>query len=177
MNGRCMKLFVCLASALSLLTACSAGGCYENHSAIPLAQFYSAETGSQISINNINIGGVGAPNDSLLLKAGTEANEVYLPFRYNTDKLTFHIEYVAEDNVPTGSDDVSFVYKAIPFFAGEACGAFYNYKIEDIQHTSNVLERIEVVDSIITNVDRAYMRFYFHTSTEDSTDPEEPAGL
>lgn len=159
------------------LAGCSAGGCYENHSAIPLAQFYSAETETAISINNLNIGGVGAPNDSLLLSSGSAAKEVYLPFRFNSEELSFYIEYTGEEHVVTGEDRVTFKYTAIPFFAGEDCGALYNYKLTDVQHTSNVLKRVEVLDSLITNTDKAYLRFYFHTESEEPTDPEEPTAL
>lgn len=157
-----------------LLEACSAAGCYENHSAIPLAQFYSEESGTQISINNINVGGVGAPNDSLLISSGTAASEVYLPFRYNREELTFFIDYVGENETVAARDEITFRYKAIPYFAGEACGALYNYKLEEVNHTSDLLARVEIIDSLITNIDRSYMRFYFKTSTGEDPDPEQP---
>lgn len=174
---RILPSLIFMAVAL-LLAACSASGCYENHSAIPLAAFYSESDNKAISISNIEIGGVDAPDDSLLVKSGDAASEVYLPFRFNRDELTFFIRYMDGETV-TSEDYVTFKYRAIPFFAGEACGALYNYRIEEVTHTDNVLKKVELADEIITNINRVYIRFYFQTSAEgeDDPNPEEPVML
>ena len=47
--------------AFMLLGGCNTTGCMDNRSSIPLAGFYSLESGTQIEIDSVNIGGVNAP--------------------------------------------------------------------------------------------------------------------
>lgn len=170
---------LCAAIVMSIAGGCSASGCYENHSAIPLAEFYSDSSNDAIYIDNINVGGVNAPNDSLLIESGNRASEVYFPFRFNTTETSFFIEYTSE-GVPAGEDVITFKYTPIPFFAGEACGALYNYKINEVVFTDNLLKRVELVDSLITNLNRVYIKLYFATSEDDSKEdpiPTDPPAL
>lgn len=83
----------------AVVSGCNTSGCVDNQSSIPLAAFYSYETLDAISLNNISVGGVDAPNDSLLIDHG-QASEVYLPFRSLHEETAFFIRY--ED---TGESD------------------------------------------------------------------------
>ena len=71
-----MKRLLPIAAAVLLLAGCNTTGCLDNQSSIPLAGFYSSATGQQISISTLEITGVGVPNDSILVTAGTVANSV-----------------------------------------------------------------------------------------------------
>lgn len=154
-----------LLSATALLYAsCSTDGCLDNGSAIPLATFYSAETRAKISLSGIEIRGLGAPNDSVLLSSFGSVQEVYLPMRSTQQSTSWRFTYgsgaTSEAEV---SDIVTFEYTSIPYFASEECGASYRYKITNVGHTTNVITEIELTDSLITNIDISTIHIYFRT--------------
>lgn len=64
-----------------LASSCSNVGCTENQNSVPLAGFYSMQTGEKIAPDSLAVGGVDAPNDTLLLGPGSRVSSLYLPFR------------------------------------------------------------------------------------------------
>lgn len=162
-------LVICAAA----LAACSSDGCFDNRSAIPLADFYSSESDSPISLNIIEISGVDVPGDSILLAGGTAASSIYLPMRSTKNETAWCLHYTQENiSMPELNDTVSFVYDSEPYFASVECGAMYRYNIKEVRNTTHLLDSVTVLDSLITNVDRSYFRFYFRTAPEPET-PEE----
>lgn len=156
------------------VTGCGSEGCSDNRSSIPLAGFYSMSTGEKISTNMLQIGGVGAPNDSLLLKAGRNVSEVFLPFRHYEPSAKFQITYKFDaEEAPEVIDIVEFTYDAYPYFVSNDCGAMLRYRITGVNHTENILDSVAVVplDSVVTNVEQEYIRLYFRTDEA----AEEPA--
>lgn len=153
-------------------TSCSTSGCNDNRSSLPLAGFYSATDGASIALDSIDVGGIGAPSDSLLLAAGESANQVYLPFRSEKSSTAFAIAYRYKAlDYRDLNDTITFGYDAIPYFASEECGAMFRYRITGVRYTRHLLDSVAVVaaDSIITNVDAENLRLYFKTS---SAEPE-----
>lgn len=153
----------------AVATGCSTSGCNDNRSSIPLAGFYSASTGDAISLNRLDIGGVGAPNDSLLLVDREAANEVYLPLRADMSPTSFYIAYRYDElNYTELIDTITFYYTTIPYFASEECGAMMRYRIDRLDHTRHLLDSVAIIpaDSIITNVNAENMRLYFITSEQ-----------
>lgn len=148
-----------------MLHGCNTTGCMDNRSSLPIAGFYSYENGAAISIDSISVGGIGAPNDSLLLAPGTQAQQVYLPFSSETDKVQFEIGY-AWKYAPPG-DILTFEYETIPYFVSEECGAMYRYRITRFDYTTNLLDSVAVADSLITNVERVNIKLYYRTETAD----------
>lgn len=90
--GKILNILFAVGLVGSALAGCNNTGCVDNQSSIPLAGFYSYETLGAISLSNISVGGVDAPNDSLLLDHESVA-EVYLPFRSLQDETVFFIRY------------------------------------------------------------------------------------
>lgn len=90
--GKILNILFAAGLVGSALAGCNNTGCVDNQSSIPLAGFYSYETLGAISLTNISVGGVDAPNDSLLLDHESVA-EVYLPFRSLQDETVFFIRY------------------------------------------------------------------------------------
>lgn len=105
--GKILNILFAIGLVGSGLAGCNTTGCVDNQSSIPLAGFYSYETLGAISLSNISVGGVDAPNDSLLLDHESAA-EVYLPFRSLQDETVFFIRYddTAEPD-PDEPDDPS----------------------------------------------------------------------
>lgn len=147
---------------------CNTSGCLENQSSIPLAGFYNSATGAAISIGSVNIGGVDAPNDSLLLAMGTSASEVYLPLRFSKDVTSFYIQY---DTLGLWADTITMAYTALPYFASEECGAMYRYTINRLTYTTLLIDSVTLIDSLITNADIERIRIYFRV--EEAGEEEE----
>lgn len=147
---------------------CNSTGCLENRSSIPMVEFYSSTTEEPITPDSIAIGGVGAPNDSLLLTEKQRVGKIYLPFRSNKTSAAYYIDYRWK-GVPDGfTDTVWFDYKAIPYFASSECGAMYRYRIENVRHTDILLDSVVLLDSLITNIQEPSIRFYFPTGKNES---------
>lgn len=145
--------------------ACNTSGCLDNHSAIPLAEFYSSGTGDRISLSGIEISGVDAPNDSILQPAtSTAISQIYLPMRSTLTSTEWCIAYTQEQiNDPSLNDTLRFEYISTPFFASEECGAMYNYRITSFDHTTHLIDSITLTDSLITNADIVSIKIYFRT--------------
>ncbi len=156
------------------LEGCSNVGCTENRNSIPLAGFYSYETKEPITANFLEIGGVGAPSDSLLLTGGTSASQVYLPFRAVAQQTKFFVSYIAEsDNDASLPDTLTFDYESRPYFDSEDCGAMYHYYITTFNYTRHRIDSVAVTDSLITNLDRQTIEIYFSTPNNDNTSDNE----
>ena len=160
---------IAFVAAMTAGVSCSSSGCSDNRSSIPLAGFYSYGSHKAITLDSLEIFGIGAPGDSMLLTSGKSATQVYLPLRANRDDVTFEIKYTEKVLAQYGVfDRISIGYTTIPYFASEECGAMYRYRITSIDHTRNILDSVAVTapDSVITNVDIESMQLYFRVSEE-----------
>lgn len=164
-KGAALLLAIVITSVI--FGGCSTSGCLENQNSLPLAGFYSSQTGTEISIDSVQIGGVGAPNDSLLLKSGS-ASTLYMPFRSRSEVTSFYFRYTQKLLMEYGIEDtVTFHYKSIPYFASEECGAMYQYRITKVTTTNNLIDSVGVTDSLITNLDIERIKIYFRTATPE----------
>lgn len=151
-----MKALLPILAGLGLLTAaCSNETCDQNQSALPLAAFYSYDTGQPVSIRGMKVGALGAPGDSLLLDT-TAASQLYMPFNIEAPSTSFTFDY-GHGVI----DTLKVAYDVIPYFASEACGAMYKYRMTSVTHTSRLLDSVGVVDSMVTNYDAAVLHLYF----------------
>ena len=161
----CYELLAALSVALS---GCNTTGCTDNRSSIPLAGFYDSATLKEIMVDSLSIGGVGAPNDSLLLDC-QRAGAVYLPLRQTADQARFFVAYKQKAlDFPEFVDTIKFEYSSIEYFASEECGAMLRYRIKSLSHTTNLIDSVALLpsDSIITNVDAENIKIFFRTSSE-----------
>lgn len=171
--GICLKASAVVAVALVVASSCNTSGCLENHSAIPLAEFYSSESGSTISLSALRISGVDAPNDSVLLHEGTTATQVYLPMRSTKTSTVWCLSYEQIGiDTPEFNDTIAFNYASEPYFASEECGAMYCYRINTMSVTNHLVDSVVIVDSLITNVDRVSLKIYFRTYTPPESEDE-----
>lgn len=155
-------LLVVAAVAGVFLAGCNTQGCTENHSALPLAQFCSSATGEGVTLDSLQIHGVGASGDSTLLAPGTAAEKVYLPMRASQPETTWCIAYKWKAlDFPQLNDTVAFSYEAIPFLADDECGAMYNYRVTDVDHTSHLIDSVKVTEPVITNANGISIKIYF----------------
>ncbi|MCM1029256.1 MAG: DUF6452 family protein [Pseudoflavonifractor sp.] len=155
-----------LMSVAILLAGCNSAGCTDNQTSVPLAGFYSYTTGQALALDSVEIGGVGAPHDSLLHSKGS-VKEIYLPLRPGKEATSFFLRYTNRQAAAWSiADTVTFDYTTIPYFVSEDCGAMYRYQITRVSHTHWLLDSVAVLDSTITNADFQRIQFYYTTSTQ-----------
>ncbi len=136
------------------VASCNNDNCIGNGSSIPLAGFYDGD--KQVSISNLTVYGIGAPNDSVIID-NTSASSVYLPLRLSTGSCSYVFNYNTED---VENDTITLSYDAIPFFQSHECGAMYNFKITSTEHTRNAIDSVRIPDPMITNADVVSIKIY-----------------
>lgn len=164
---RHILILIALAAAVSL-ASCNTSGCTENRNAVPLAAFINASTDSPVSLDSLEISGVGQPTDSVLSAPGTAISQVYLPMRPTHDNVAWCIAYKwRELDYEQLNDTITFAYTSLPFFASADCGAYYKYHITDMTYTRHIIDRVEILDSMITNIDKVYVNICFRVNSGD----------
>ena len=150
----------------AVMAGCSTGAGYDNQNSLPKAGFYSASTGNAVSVSGISVGGVGAPNDSLLCGPSETVTEVYLPFRPDEKSTSFTFK--------SGlfADLVTFTYETTPYFASADCGAVWRFRIRSVSWSGTLIDSIAVVDSVITNVDAMQLKIFLNDSGPEDEETE-----
>lgn len=160
------------AAMICATSGCNTQGCTDNRSALPLAGFYSSATKARIVLDSLDIGGVGAPGDSLLIHSGQSVQSLYLPFRYDSEETSFFIHYDYKEqgfDNPAFDDIITIGYTSEPYFASEECGAYYIYTIRSLNYTTHLIDSVAIVDSVINNIDMERIQVFFRIA-----EPEEP---
>lgn len=146
---------------------CNSSGCTENRSAVPLAAFYASSTAAEIQLDSVSIHGVGAPRDSILSAAGVAVSQVYLPMRPTEPSVEWCLSYKWKQfDDPWFNDTITITYDSEPYFASEECGAFYRYRITSLTCTDRLIDSVKVVDPLVTNVDKVYIKIFFRVAQE-----------
>ncbi len=159
--------FISILIALTAAVSCNTTGCLDNQSALPLAEFYGSDL-QAISLDSVEIRGIGAPNDSILSAAGTAVSEIYLPMRSTQESTSWCLAYRWKSlDYPQLYDTITFKYDSQPYFASEECGATYRYHVNQVENTTHLIDSVVMVDSLITNVDMVYIKIYFRTGSDE----------
>lgn len=157
---------VAVAAAVCMLIVGCTSQCYDNQSSIGLAGFYDSTTKREISIGMIDVYGVGAPNDSAILKTTGAVSQVYLPMPVEGNECAFVIHY-REEAISSEllNDTLTLHYDAVPYFAGSECGAMYIYKINSFDYTQHIVDSIAIPTMEINNLDMETIKIYMRTSS------------
>lgn len=162
-----------IAAASVMTPGCQSSDCLDLRSSIPSAGFYAYYNLTPISLDSLSVGGIGAVGDSLLLKAGTPTQQMYLPIRSAVPSTSFCIHYgyrgLDSENM---NDTITLSYESIPYFVSQECGAMYRYRITAIDHTCHLIDSVGCSDSLITNIDIERLQIYFRIAPEDT--PQQP---
>lgn len=147
-----------------VVAGCNTSGCTDNRSSLLLAGFYNS-SGKKITVNSLEIGGVGAPGDSLLVELKSTVGQVYLPLRSTRNETSFYIHYGQKGlDDPVLNDTIELTYDSTPYFASVECGAVYNYRIRRLSYTRHVVDSIGLVDSLVNNANVERMKIIFRTA-------------
>ena len=163
---------IVIGAIAALAAGCSSNECYENHSALPLADFYSSLTLRPVNLQRVEIYGIGAPNDSILYETQT-LGAAYLPFRLWQDSTQYVFVYRGllenDDDVPLElipSDTVTFRYHPKEWFVSPACGAMYFYEMKSVAHTGLLIDSVGY-DEVITNKNASNIKIFFKESIDE----------
>ena len=164
--GKILTILCCALSALSaVLSGCNTAGCTELRSSVPCANFYSSTTGKAITVDSLQITGVGVPGDSVLYGPSQRLTQIYLPMPAAVDKVSWRLAYMqkalADYDV---ADTVTMQFERMPWFGGEECGAMYKYRITRLDYTDYVIDSVVLIDSLVSNVEQTTMTIYFRTN-------------
>ena len=141
-----------------VLAACN-DQCGENKNAIPLAGFYVAGDPEQaVRVDSLEVRGIGAPGDSIWSPASDTKQQLYLPFRIDSDTTT----YLFTMNISgySLSSEVTFVYSRTPRFADAECGVNYIYDIKKIECTGNLIDSVTCPSGFIDNTNIENLKIY-----------------
>ena len=171
--------FSILTFLLLFLTSCSTSGCLENQSALPKALFYTASVSESgdvtdriVSIDSIQVWGVGSPGDSLLVDG--RASSTYLPLRSSASSVRFCFHYTQRNLSSSAlNDTLTLTYTSDPRFISEECGAMYFYTVTSLSSTRHLIDSVRLTDSLVTNFDKETLRIYFRTQEADDTGADE----
>lgn len=159
---RNLIIYMLLSIAGAALYGCASDECLGNHNALPKAGFYSSFSPAQsIAPADLTIGGVDAPDDSLIVDESSSTLQCYLPFRIDTPQTQYRIS-CSPDSTTTLSDVITFDYDIEPFFVNPACGAVYNFKINSISFNGTLVDSVACASPVITYKDMEYLRIYLH---------------
>lgn len=177
MRNAVTNLLVAIVAVIVAVTAgaCNSTGCLDNQSAIPLAQFRSSLTGNAVTVSGMQIHGIGAPGDSVLVGATQSVSEVYLPMRSQATATAWCLTYASGDpgTLPP-TDTITFDYTSRPFFASEECGAMYEYTVRGVRTTHTRIDSVVMLDTVITNIDRVTVAIYFREEPDSPDEPDVP---
>ena len=149
---------------LPLFSSCNTGGCVDMRSSTPRADFYSASTRTKITVDSLQITGIGARGDSVLYADNQRLTQVYLPMPPEVDQVSWRIAYMQSELAQVGiADTLSYSFERYPWFAGEDCGAMFRYRITEMHYTTNIIDSVALVDSLVVNVDTPVFNIYFRT--------------
>lgn len=167
-----MRISIIAAAVAATISGCNTTGCLENRNSIPLAGFYSAATEKAVSVTGLSVMGLDAPGDSLLYTPAETISQIYLPLRARDGMTTYVFSFTSgnDEDKTVAIDELTFTYTATPWFASEDCGAMYRYHIERLEHTTRVIERVELTDSLVTNFNIETIRIYLHDDSQQKGD-------
>lgn len=158
----------CLALAaavlLILVPSCSDDTCYDNRSALPLAQFHRKGSSTAVQLSGVSVGGIGVKGDSLLVDSAT-VSEFNLPLPHRQQSCRFKVTFTLtdadnNDAVIHLSDTLTVAYSARPYFASRECGAMYYFDIESLTSTYHVLDSVAIASATVTNVSHVNFRLF-----------------
>lgn len=163
-----MKRLLPLAITALAAASCNTSGCLDNQNSIPLAGLYASTDGSAITVSTLQVHGIGAPHDSILIASGEAVSKLYLPMRSTADVTSWCFHYTQSDLSDLAlNDTITFRYDSDPYFASEECGTVYYYRIRQCIATAHLIDSVVITDSLITNVDLERIKIFVRTGQPD----------
>ena len=157
-------MIISLASLMisAVLLAGCGDTCADNKNALPRAAFYAGE--ATVSVDSLEIRGIGAPGDSILSEGTERKSEIYLPFRIDSDSTVYSFDYTGGVKA---SSIVTFIYSRTPRFVSAECGVSYVFDIRKIECKGNLIDSVTCPQGFIDNAPGVNLRIYLRTTPEE----------
>lgn len=158
-----------------LINSCATEECYDNRNALPYAGFYGILQGkmSNVSVDSMEVYGIGAPGDSILSEGKSAISSLYLPFRIDSDTTVYVFRPLMKELLFFEiADTITFIYDREARFVSSACGASYLYNIRKISYTENLIDSVVCPGMQITNANSENLKIYFKTGEDADTSIE-----
>lgn len=163
LNNRYIYLIVVFVAIL--IVGCG-NGCFENRTSIPKVAFYASNAPERaISIDSISVYGVGQKTGAMIVDCGKRVTSLSLPFRNDADTTQYVVQYDMETLAQYGiCDTLTFVYTRYPHFISADCGVAFNYRIDQFQYTTHMLDSAALMVEEVTNIDQETLRLYYYVA-------------
>lgn len=163
LNNRYIYLIVVFVAIL--IVGCG-NGCFENRTSIPKVAFYASNTPERaISIDSISVYGVGQKTGAMIVDCGKRVTSLSLPFRNDADTTQYVVQYDMKALAQYGiRDTLTFVYTRYPHFISADCGVTFNYRIDQFQYTTHMLDSAALMVEEVTNIDQETLRLYYYVA-------------
>lgn len=163
LNNRYIYLIVVFVAIL--IVGCG-NGCFENRTSIPKVAFYASNAQERaISIDSISVYGVGQKTGAMIVDCGRRVTSLSLPFRNDADTTQYVVQYDMKALAQYGiCDTLTFVYTRYPHFISADCGVTFNYRIDQFQYTTHMLDSAALMVEEVTNIDQETLRLYYYVA-------------
>ena len=163
LNNRYIYLIVVFVAIL--IVGCG-NGCFENRTSIPKVAFYASNAPERtISIDSISVYGVGQKTGAMIVDCGRRVTSLSLPFRNDADTTQYVVQYDMKALAQYGiCDTLTFVYTRYPHFISADCGVTFNYRIDQFQYTTHMLDSAALMVEEVTNIDQETLRLYYYVA-------------
>ena len=160
-------LFIILFGAF-LISACEKDDiCVDGDTPLLILRFYDAENEENLkSVTTLRFVGSGQENPVNTFTDRSTTDSVAIPLRVDQSPTEFFIiqNSADENDLETGNiDTLSFAYTIEEVFISRACGFVANFKDlspQLITGSENWIQRIEVVDTTVTNQFSAHVKIF-----------------
>lgn len=160
-----MILALAVVMPLSFIIVSCDSTCDDNRNTLPLAGFYAMVEGKMqsVSVDSLQIVGLGAPGDSILSDMHSMASTVHLPFRIDQDETAY--DFIARKDKNTSiHDKVIFRYSRVPQFVSQECGVSYRFNINQISWEGAFIDSVTCPKGYIDNHPLENIHIYFHVT-------------
>lgn len=154
---------VAAATVAALVGVSCSDTCSENRNALPRAGFYT-DGDVSVTIDSLEVVGVGMKGDSALSSVSVQKSELYLPFRIDSDTTAY--VFINARQGAGQRDTVRFVYTRTPRFVSAECGVSYIFEMKQITWTGPLIDSVVCPQGYIDNVNAENLRIYFATSAD-----------
>lgn len=165
--GKILTLTACAIAVIAAAVApsCNSDGCTEMRSALPIVELHSSATGDVVTLDSLDIHGIGIVGDSLLVHSGTAISQTYLPMRAAESIVKWCIAYrYAGLDDPRLNDTLTLTYTSEPWLADDDCGAMFRYKITGATTTTHLIDSVSIIRPQVTNLEEVNLNIYFRIS-------------
>jgi hypothetical protein len=148
--GKILKLAIFFFTCLSLLYSCGDDGCVESVIGYGVGTLVKSADSERTEPSSLTVYGIGQKNDSAMIENLKPKSTIDLLLNPNDTVTNFKVLFVF--NKDTIADTLKFHYENKDFFINIDCGCTVYHFIESIEHTSNFIKTIEIINPEITNV-------------------------